>query len=542
MNSENCAISDCFKDLAIAMEIQGEQWRSSSYLKAAEELLNLNENISRIYHSGRIRDIKGVGPSIAAKIEEYFVTGTIQNLEDVQDILPEDMHFFRRLPLTLRETADVCIFADVHSAADLLLALEEGVIGSIPGLGEDVEQKIKTFIAWLGEQATAIPYCKVKQSAENVLNYILKDPWTLKAEEAGPCRRKNETAAAFTILVASSADRAVPLFAMCPELQELTHANSTAATGKTVSGAAAMLKAMDASLIPFEQLRMTGPPEHVAFLEQQAAALGLTLTPESMPGVQSEQDIYEYLGINYIPPEFREGGEASLYLNGDLRVRSTAADGSLVLNELIATAEALNYQYLCVVDRLAGRMTPELMRERNLLLEKADSQVDLLKGIEVDISVTGTLSAPDDLLQSADLVIAAVNSQLASTSMTERLSKALNDARVDVWGHPLNRLIGIRQTPDLDFAKLFSLAAEKGIALEINSAPYRSDLDYSTLCKVYEPEAVYSIGTDAACPTHLSRIELGRIAAEKAKLSERRVLNTLTSSEIRDKAWRDRND
>lgn len=539
MNSENCAISDCFKDLAIAMEIQGEQWRSSSYLNASEEILNLNENLYKIYTSGRIREIKGVGPSIESKIVEYFETGKIGILEDARSILPDDMDVFRRLPLTLREIADVCIFADVHSAADLLLAVEEGLIHNIPGLGPVVESKLKSFIAWLGEQSAELPYCIVNASAESVHRYISNDHWTTKAELAGPFRRKDEIATAFTILVSSSADRAVPLFAMCPDIQELTHANKQTATGKTISGTAAMLKSMSPEQIPFEQLRLTGPIEHINDLENRAAALGLTLSPESMGEIHTERDIYARLGMEYVPPEFRSGGESNITLKGDLRVRSISADGSLNLDKIVSQADCLGYEYICIVDRLCDRITPGFIRERNGCIDKMNCSVDILKGIEVDISYDGALSAPGDIINSSDLVIASVNSHLDCSEdlMTRRIAKALKDPRVDVWGHPLNRLIGIRNTSIPDC--LFELASQNGIALEINTSPYRSDLDCSTICKVYEPDALYSIGTDAVLPHQLKRIELGKIAAEKARLPNRRLLNTLTSTEIRDKAWRD---
>ena len=541
MNSENCAISDCFKDLAIAMEIQGEQWRSSSYLNASEEILNLNENLSKIYASGRVREIKGIGPSIESKIAEYFETGGIAALNDVRGILPDDMEVFRRLPLSLRETADVCIFADVHSAADLLLAVDEGVIRNITALGTAVESKLRGFIAWLGEQSAELPYCVVNASAENVLKYVSEDAWTIKAEAAGVFRRKDEIATAFTILVSSSADRAVPLFAMCPEIQELTHANKQTATGKTVSGAAAMLKSMSPEQIPFEQLRITGPAEHITYLEKRAASLGLTLSPESMRDVHTEAEIYSCLGMDYIPPEFRSGGEPNISVRGDLRVRSISADGSMNLNEIVSQAEYMGYEYVCIVDRLCSRVTPDHIRERNESINQLDCSIDVLKGIEVDILNDGTLSAPDDLFDSSDLVVASINSHLDCSEdlMTSRISKALMDPRVDVWGHPLNRLIGIRDSLPLDYPHLFGLASENGVALEINTSPYRSDLDYSTICKVYEQDVIYSIGTDAILPHQLNRISLGKIAAEKSRLDNGRLLNTLTSSEIRDKAWRD---
>lgn len=544
MNSENCAISNCFRDLAIAMEIQGEQWRSSSYLNASEEILNLNENLYKIYTSGRIREIKGVGPSIESKIVEYFETGKIGMLEDVRSILPEDMDIFRRLPLTLREIADVCIFADVHSAADLLLALDEGIIRDIPGLGTAVEAKLHNFIAWLGEQSAELPYVVVNASAEIVLKYISEDKWTVKAELAGPFRRKDETATAFTILVSSSADRAIPLFAMCPEIQELTHANKQTATGKTISGAAAMLKSMDPEKIPFEQLRLTGPSEHINLLENRAASLGLTLSPQSMCEINTEADIYSRLGMDYVPPEFRSSGESNIIILGDLRIRSISADGFLNLNEIISQADYLGYKYVCIVDRLCNHATPDLIRKRNEHIDRLNCAIDVLKGIEVDISEDGILSAPEDIIDSSDLVIASVNSHLTCPEelMTNRIAKALNDPRVDIWGHPLNRLIGIRNSQSLDYQYLFKLASNNGVALEINTSPYRSDLDASTICKVYEQDAVYSIGTDAIFPHQLRRMDLGKIAAEKAKLPNRRLLNTLTSAEIRDKAWRDRND
>jgi DNA polymerase (family 10) len=359
------------------------------------------------------------------------------------------------------------------------------------------------------------------------------------------------TVANITILFSSpSPDLVIAQFGICPEITELTLVEREQAVGRTGSGAVCLVRGVEESLFAWELLRTTGSDAHLRELNESARRAGKKLSAVTTRSMGSEEDIYTYLGVSWVPPEMREGRDdrrnatvEPTEMLGDLHIRSTSFDGSLRVLEMVRAAQLIGHQFICFCDRVGGRrMDADLLDRRNALIDEEQRMtgITLLKGAEVDITVDGRLDAPPDLLEDLDLVIGSVNTRLALPPEDQevRMLKALEDPNLDVLGHPTNRVVGLREGMNIDLTRIAERAAERKVALEINAHPDRLDLADNDAYKVYDGGAFYSLGTDAAYPNELYNWKWAVTMARKALLDKDRVLNSWQAEQLKGRAWR----
>ena len=553
--ADNRKAAEQFYDLALAMELQGERWRANSYLKAARSIEALGEHLRSISERKELRNIEGVGESIEAKLEEYLATGKIEALESVRTVLPEDLALFRDAPtLGTRRVADLDRLAGVRSVDELLRAIYEGRLSDLPDFGEDVERRTLEWLNWRREEAAEVPSPFALRSAHRVLDYLRASGQVGRIEIAGPVRRRVTTVANIIILFTSpEPDMVIARFGLCPEVVELVMVERDQAVGKTASGAACMIRRSTEDGFALDLLRSTGSDAHIKELGMVARDRGKRLSPSIMGKGRhagTEEDIYNALGLHYVPPEMREGRIAQggppvkvSELKGDLHLRSSSIDGGLRVAEMVREAKAIGHRYVCFCDRLGGRrMDMDTFDRRNALIDEVQGTTDLilLKGAEVDITVDGRLDAPSDLLDGLDLVIASVNTgvDMPPQEMEARILRAMDEPNMDVLGHPTNRIIGLREGSGIDLRRIAERAAERKVAMEINAYPDRLDLSDGDAYNIYDVGAYYSLGTDASFPNELDHWKWAADIARKAFLDRPRVLNALDARELKERAWR----
>lgn len=547
--AENQEAADKFWELALAMEIKGDRWRSSSYLKASSSIEELAEPLRIISERGELRKIEGVGESIAAKLNELLSTGRIEALEAVRDLLPEDLPIFRDAPvLGLGAIAELVSNLDVRSVDALLRALDEGVLSTNIRIGEDAERRIKEWLVWRREEAAEVPTPYALRSAERVLTCMQEGDIVSRIELSGPARRKVAAVANITLLFASSTpELAIAKFGTCPEITELTVVERDLAVGKTSSGAGCMLRQVTEQRFALENFHRTGPQAHVDEVLSALEARYGPLSAEEGP-FSTEAEIYGAAGQEIVPEEMRDRGRpydgvvAKADLLGDLRVRSILTDGSINVEMMAEAAASIGHSYICLCDRLGRRVDGETLARRNDMVDEADarSPVTLLKGIEVNIAPDGKLEAPPSLLEDMDLVIASVNTKLdmGEDGMRARILHALDDSCMDVLGHPCGRVLGLRERVIQDLRPIAERAAERNVALEINAHPDRQDLDDNDAYGLYELGAFYSLGTDSACPLKPQDWDWAVSMARRAGLEPQRMLNVLPPHALQQREWR----
>jgi DNA polymerase (family 10) len=272
---------------------------------------------------------------------------------------------------------------------------------------------------------------------------------------------------------------------------------------------------------------------------------------------RTEEEVLRTVGLPWIPPELREArGEIEAAragtlprlvelsdIRGDLQVHTTATDGVNDLDEMVEAARRRGYEYIAITDhskavRVAGGLTRADFHRQFRAVERLQARVrgiTILKGAEVDILDNGDLDLDDDTLAELDVVIAAVHSRfnLPRTEMTRRIVRALRHPRVQILAHPTGRLLGQREPYQVNLDQVFRVAAEHGVALEINAQPERLDLDGSQARAAQEAGVRLVISTDAHRVDELACMRYGVDQARRAWCQPADILNTLSLAALR---------
>jgi len=308
----------------------------------------------------------------------------------------------------------------------------------------------------------------------------------------------------------------------------------------------------------------TGNKDHNIKLRDIAIKKGLKLSEYGLFNGKKqiagriEEEIYHKLGMQYMEPELRtETGEIEAALRkklpkivgyneiiGDLHVHTKLSDGKNTIEEMVIAAKKLGYEYIAITDHggkaISHADEKELVRqvrEIEKINEESDSNMEVLKGVEVDVGADGKLSINDSTLEKMDVVIASVHSgfKFPETKQTSRLLKAMDNPYVNILGHPNARLIQTREPIKLDLEKIYEKARERNIALEINSAINRIDLNFSQARDALEYGCKFALGTDAHTTEQLNHMELGIGTARRGWLRKQDVINAQSLNKL--KKW-----
>jgi DNA polymerase (family 10) len=301
----------------------------------------------------------------------------------------------------------------------------------------------------------------------------------------------------------------------------------------------------------------TGNKYHDIRLRDLALARGASLSEygftvgERVIPCATEEEVYAFLGMQYIPPPMREDtGEIDLalrgelpailqldHVRGDLHVHTEWSDGHGSVREMALAARARGYAYVCITDHSQGLVVAhgldtERLRAQRAEIDRVNAELApfrVLHGVELEVRGDGTLDLPDDVLTTLDLVVAAVHRGLRQERerLTARAVAALRHPLVDVLAHPTGRLLGGRAGGDFDMDTLYAEAAATGTALEIDGDPARLDLRDVHARAAVAAGCLVSVDSDAHAPEDLDNIAYGVGVAQRAWVPPERVLNTL---------------
>jgi DNA polymerase (family 10) len=377
---------------------------------------------------------------------------------------------------------------------------------------------------------------------------------------AGSLRRFRETIGDIDLLgTADDAEAVIEAFTTLPQVREVLAKGGTKASIVTNRNLQ-----VDFRVVPHDEFGsllqyFTGSKQHNINLRERAVRQGLSLNEYGITVVQSgllekfatEEAFYARLGLQYIPPEFREGtNEIALAeqkqvpepvklsdVNGDLHVHSHCSDGRDSIEEMALAARTLGYRYIAITDHskglgIAHGLNEERIKEQTAEIRKLNGGLKdfrILTGIEVDIRADGSLDLPDEILAELDVVVAAVHSAMGQEQdkMTRRIIKAMESPHVDIIAHPTCRILGQREAIALDMEAIFRAAAQTGTALEINAMPDRLDLKDIHIFRARELGVKLTLGTDAHATEHLTLMRFGVGIARRGWAEAEHILNTL---------------
>jgi DNA polymerase (family 10) len=552
----NVDVADQLDLLADLLEIEGEaSFRVLAYRKAATRIRETAGNVAELALNGRAKDLQGIGKTIEEKIVQVVEDGEMHALTKRKKIIPPEVVTFMRLPgLGPKTAARIWKELGVTTVEELKRAAEQEQLRTLTGLGAKTEERILKALAeekaepsdrrLLGDGLGALLA---------VVSVLREHPAAVEVSEAGSARRRKETFRDLDIIATASDPAAlIDYFTKLKWVIEVVAKGPTKATVLSNEGLR-----FDLRVVPPESYgnllqHFTGSMHHNLALRERAVRDGLSVSEYSITVVESGEElkyadeaaVYERLGYEFIPPELRENaGELEAArkgelpklveladIKGDLHSHTTHSDGRDSLEQMALAARERGYEYLAVTDHPHGTLA-----EQDLEIEALNVRLKpftLLKGIEVNIRIDGSLSLPDEVLAERDWVIASLHAAF-DRNPTERVLTAMENPHVHMVGHLTARKINIRPPADLNIERIVEKAVETGTFLEINSQPNRLDLRDTHARLAGEAGVPIAVNTDAHQLSALQHMEMGVAQARRAWLTKQQVLNTRTWAQIK---------
>jgi DNA polymerase (family 10) len=558
---KNQEIAKIFYEIAFFLEMEGVQFKPFAYEKAAITLEGLEEDVEEIYKREGFEGLKkipGVGESIAKKIEEYLKTGKIKYYEDYKKKYPINLEELMGIegvgPKRIKVLYEKLKIKDLK---DLEEAAKAHKIAPLFGFGEKTEKNILEAIEFAKRSKGRFLLGDILPRVKEVYEKLKSLKEVERIDAVGSIRRMKETIGDVDFLVISKNPAPImDFFVSLPGVIKVWGKGSTKASVRMREGFDMDIRVLPKRSYGAALQYFTGSKEHNIALRKIAIDKGLKLSeyglfkgPKMIAG-ENEEDIYEKLGMDWIPPELREDRgeiEAALRgklpkiidykdLKGDLHVHSKWDGGANKIEEIANYAIKMGYEYVGIADhtkflKIEHGLDEKKLRERNKeideLNKKFKGKIKILKGCEANILPDGKIDIDDKCLKEQDFVIAGVHSRFKMTKeeMTERIIKAMKNPNVDIISHPTGRLIQKRDEYEIDFDKILRVAKETGTILEINSYPERLDLNDINIKKAKEMGVKMVINTDAHHVDQMRFIEFGIGQARRGWAEKKDIIN-----------------
>jgi DNA polymerase (family 10) len=564
----NRQLANTFTLIADLLEIKGEiVYKTLAYRKAAESLMGLGREASEYWKEGKLEDIPGVGKAIAEKIDELLATGKLEFLEKLKREVPPSLAEWLPIPgLGPKRAAMIWKTLNITTFAELEAAAKEGKLRDLPGMGSKSESAILEGIASLGRRSARIPLGRAYPRAMEIAAILKSVKGVVDVHPAGSLRRMRSTVGDLDILVAAKDSTAVmEAFVKLPGVNRVLGKGETKSSIEFHDGMRAQLWVHPPEKFGTALVYATGSKDHNVRLREIALAKGLSLSEHSFAKVKgkgeifcaTEEEVYETLGLPWIPPELREDrGEIQAakanklpklleikHVKADLQTHSTWSDGKLSMLEMARAAAKRGIKVIAFTDHsvslgVTGGLSMERHKEQAAEIKKIQKQLGdtilVLHASEVEIRADGALDYPDEFLATLDLVVASLHTSLRQPreKVTQRVINAIRNPHVDIIGHPTGRLIPDREGADLDMEAVLAAAAETGVALEINAHPSRLDLDDVYARRAKELGIPLSINTDAHSEADFDMLPFGVATARRAWLEPKDVINCWTKDKL----------
>ena len=565
---KNSDVAKVFQDIADLLELKGENvFKIRAYQKAARAIDYYPRELEALIDEGEdLRSIPGVGEAIAKKAAELITTGKLGYYEDLKAESPQGITNLLDIPGIGPKTANkLSSELGVSSVDELERAINEGQLAKLSRLGEKTAENILHQIQALRRKDQRIPIGKALPIVEEITATLRSIPGVKNLTPAGSLRRFQETVGDIDLMGTSNEPKEVidALVALPLVRQALAH-GSTKASVIVSGGLQIDLRMVEHDSFGSLLQYFTGSKQHNISVRDKWRKRGLKLSEygitvvatDELEKFATEEEFYDRLGMQYIPPEIREaqgeiekaeqGSIPNLVdlpdMKGDLHTHTEWSDGHDSIEELAQAAQDMGYQYMAVTEHSAGRGIAHGLDVERLGQQIAEirtlnerlSGIRLLTGTEVDIRADGSLDLPHEILTKLDIVTAAVHSSMnqSEEKMTQRVLKAIENPDVDVIAHPTCRLIGEREPVTIDLEAVLRAAAKHNKIMEINAMPDRLDLKDTHAFRARELGVKLVIGTDAHTVAHLGLMRFGIGVARRAWCEPQHILNTLPLDEL----------
>ncbi|MCB0179037.1 MAG: DNA polymerase/3'-5' exonuclease PolX [Anaerolineae bacterium] len=565
----NQEVAKLFADIGDLLEIKGEnRFKILAYRKAADNIAGLGQDLFDLWESGQdLRKIEGIGQAIADKSAELFSTGRLEFWEKLTAEVPVSLVEVLNIPDVGPKLAkSMWQELGLTTVAEVKAAAQAGRLQTLPRMGAKSEARILASIEALERRETGRVHLGIAWPlARQVMAVLDNLPDALKVEVAGSLRRMRETIGDLDFLVATENPRPImAAFKDLADVQEVIAAGETKTSVRFKNGLQADLRCLEPSRWGTALQYFTGSQAHNVKVRELAQKQGYSLNEYALTResdgeklmFDNEVELYEFLGMDYIPPLLREDrGEIKAAQNhtlpallkvgdikGEVHCHSTWSDGADSIEAMARAALARGYEYLVISDHsqslgIANGLTPERLRQQRREIDEVQARlpgIRLLQGTEMEIKADGTLDFADEVLAELDFVVASVHTGLRQDreTLTRRTLAAINNPYVHLIGHPSGRLLTQREAGDFDMEAIMQAAAATGTALEINASPERLDLSDAHVRRAVELGVKLMINCDAHHTDGFENLRFGVATANRGWATAETILNTRSWREI----------
>ncbi len=584
----NSEIAGIFEQIAEILEIKGENhFKVRAYLNAAAAVNRSGENLSDTVKSGKPIDIPGIGAELSLKIKELVNTGRLAYYDELVESVPAGLLELMKLRGLGPKKANI-LYENLHikNIDELYGALKSGGLNKIYGFGQKSIENLKKSVEEYKTFKKRFLYADAFAQASLFEAYLKNTAQKLISgfEIAGSLRRKMETVGDIDMVASVKDENLKPFSERFLDYDGILRVESFGETKISV-----VLKSgihLDLRIVPPEDFvyalhHFTGSKLHNEELRSREKKLGYKINEygifknknysarkedeeENMPDVHDsrilvndETEFYGVFGMQFIPPELREGtGEIESALNraiprlveekdlkGVFHVHTTYTDGKNSLEEMVEACVRRGYKYAGISDHSVsaryakGLSVSELESQLDYidrLNKKFEGKIRIFKGIESDILPDGSLDYDEKTLMKLDFVIASVHSNfnMPENVMTERIINAVKNPYTSMIGHLTGRLLLERNGYGVDVSRVLDCASKYKTVIELNANPKRLDLDWRHIKEAVSKGVMISINPDAHNASSIYFVNYGINIARKGWAVKGDIFNTRNASEV----------
>ena len=569
-------VAETLESIAVLLELKGENlFKTRAYTNAARTLQNLAEPLDTIIAEERLGSVSSIGESMQKRITEMVLTGRSAYFEELRAATPPGLVAMLDIPgLGPKKVKAIHDNLKIETVEALEQACKEGRLAGLKGFGEKTQISICEGIERRRSYASRHLLSDALPVGQRLLDYLRQHPDVIRCDLAGSARRFCEVVGDVDLLASSKNPAAILQdFTTQPGVIKVLALGDTKAAVLLEKGLQADLRVVSDVEFPFALAYFTGSQEHNIVMRQRAIERGLRLNeyglfksqvetrdPALAVVCRTEAEIFNALGLSYVPPEMREDlGEFKAAeqgpiprliqwtdLKGSLHNHSTWSDGRQTLREIVKSMQELGLAYWAITDHSKASVQANGLNEAriraqivevntiNAELAAEGSDFRLLTGIEVDILRDGRLDLPDDLLADLDMVNASLHQSFnqSEKEITARLIQAARYPYVHSLSHLTGRLLLEREPYPVNHHEVIATCAETGTWIELNASPYRLDMDWRFWAQARDQGVKCVINCDAHRFEHAGFLRLGAGIAAKAGLTREAVVNTLPLAEL----------
>lgn len=567
----NAQIADNFSLLARLMEIHGENsFKTKSYATASYTIDKLPGSLANLPEE-KIFAIKGIGEAIGKKILVQLQTGQLPQLNEyIINTPPGIIEMLAIKGLGPKKIATIWKDLEIEAIGELLYACNENRLLLYKGFGAKTQQNIKESIEFfLGNQGSYL-YAQIAAYAHHFTQQLQQAFPEASIALTGDFRRQMEIISKLEWVTTLEAP-VLEAFLLQNNFtridkpailtSEATSKPATPAGATTGNNIHIPVEYKGAENIALQFYTVTKDNFYSTLFQTSSSEVFLQAFEQQYGPVSataaSEEAIFSNASLAVVPPCLRETATiltaASTNtlpvlitkedITGIIHSHSNWSDGSNSIEEMATAAMGMGLQYLVLSDHsksafYANGLNEERLNAQHQEIDELNAKLapfTIFKSIESDILNDGNLDYSDAVLQTFDVIIASVHSNLKmpEEKAMARLLKAIENPYTNILGHMTGRLLLSRNGYPLDHRKIIDACAANQVVIELNAHPRRLDIDWRWIEYALEKNVLISINPDAHATAGYNDVAYGVLCAQKAGVTKQQNLSSFSLPEFK---------